>query len=175
MNHQNNTIDFNTITRQWRSQRLVKDNCPKFRIEFCWIVYCYWTYSLTTTTTTISTTTVSITIIVQQSRPQWSSVFIQQPSNTRCLWHLYFMHTTIISKWIFFLCPTNLFSLTKLSSIIIFYNITPSQQSQTQTSNPNEDPIIRIPIIRIHHNILQQHPITKTTNTIIKPKWTSHH
>jgi len=41
----------------------------------------------------------------------------------------------------FFLCRTNLISPTKLSSITIFYNITPSRQLQTQTSNPNEHPI----------------------------------
>jgi len=68
------------------------------------------------------------------------SVFIQQHWNTRRIWHLYFIQTTIIQKWFFFLCPTNLFWQTK-PSVIPFRS--PSQQPQTQTSNRNEHPIIR--------------------------------
>ena len=89
-------------------------------------------------------------IIVQQPWLQWFSVFIQQPWNTVHLWDLYGIHTTIIPKW-FFLCLTHLLSPTKPSSITIFYNIIQSQQPQTQTSNPNEDPITNEDfIIRFH-------------------------
>ena len=108
------TFYFSTTTRQRWSQRRSGNNCPKCITELCWIVCCYWPYSSTTTTvstntiiisTTVvstTTTTTSTTITIKQPGPQWSSVFIQQPWNTRCLWHLYFMHTTIIPKWFFF-------------------------------------------------------------------------
>ena len=90
------------------------------------------------------TTTPSTTITVQQPGPQWSSVFIQQPWNKRCIRHLYFIHTTIIQKWFFYAQQTSFDQQNHHSSQFM----SPSQQPQTQTSNrnehliANEDPII---------------------------------
>jgi len=64
---------------------------------------------------------------------------------------IYTSYSQLLSQNDSFLCPTNLISPTKLSFITIFYNITPSQQPQTQISNPNEYSITNEdPIIRFH-------------------------
>ena len=64
----------------------------------------------------------------------------------------FILHThNYYPKIILFLMPNKPSFTNKTISITIFYNITPLQQPQTQTSNPNEHPIANEdPIIRFH-------------------------
>ena len=113
---------------------------------------------------------------------------------------IYTSYSQLLSQNDSFLCPTNLISPTKLSFITIFYNITPSQQPQTQTSNPNEDRITNEDLIiwfhkenmndfsehedqeLFHHNndqsddgvfSYQHHFRCNITNLVVQWTWTS--